>query len=102
MLPMLQMSFLLVLFFYECCGIYRIDSNLNNLLIKNVKIKVLRNIILPLLLNVFEACLVPPREDYRILKNRALCRIFALTREEVTGGCRNCMLSYIIFIFKCT
>lgn len=91
-------------FFYECCSIYRIDSNLNNLLFKNVKIKVLRNIILPVLLNVYEVCLVPLRDDYRIsiLKNRVLCRIFALTREEVTGGRGNCMMSYLIFIFKCT
>jgi len=65
MLPMLHMSFFLV-FFYECCSIYRIDSSLNNLLAKNVKIKVLRNIILPALLNMYEACLVPLREDYRI------------------------------------
>jgi len=53
---MLRMSFLLVLFFYECCSIFRIDSSLNNLLVKNVKIKVLRNIILPVLLNMYEAC----------------------------------------------
>jgi hypothetical protein len=74
MLPMLQMSFLLVLFFYECFSIYRIDNTLNNLLVKNVKIKILRNIILPVLLNVYEACLVPLREDNRIgiLKNRRL------------------------------
>lgn len=85
-------------------SIYRIDNTLNNLLVKNVKIQALRNIILPVLLNVYEACLVPLREDYRIgiLKNRVLCRIFALTKEEVTGGCRNCMMSYLILIFKCT
>jgi hypothetical protein len=59
-----------------------------------VNIQALRNIILPVLLNVYETCLVPLREGYRIgiLKNMVLCRIFALTKEEVTGGCRNCMI----------
>jgi hypothetical protein len=53
---------------------------------------------------VCEACLVPLREDCRIsvLKNRVLYRIFALTREEITGGCRNCRMSYLIFIFNFT
>jgi hypothetical protein len=59
---------------------YRIDGSLTNLLVKNVKIKVHRNIFLPVLLNVYEACLVPLREDYRIsvAMNRVLCTIFML------------------------
>jgi hypothetical protein len=57
---------------------------------KNVKIKILRTIVLPVLLNGCETYLVPVCEGYRIrvFENRVQCRMFVLMWGEVTGGCR--------------
>jgi hypothetical protein len=55
-----------------------------------VKIKIQKNIILPVVLYGCETLSLTLREEYRlrVFENRVLRRIFGPTRDEVTGGWR--------------
>jgi hypothetical protein len=61
-----------------------------SLLSKNVKIKIYRNIILPVVLYGCESWLLTLREEcrLRVFENRVLRRIFGPKRDEVTGQWR--------------
>ena len=62
----------------------------SSLLSKNIKIKVYRTIILPVVLYGCETWSLTLREErrLRVFENRVLRRIFGPKREEVTGECR--------------
>jgi hypothetical protein len=55
--------------------------------IQNVKIKIYRTIILPVVLFGYETWLLTLREEcrLRVFENRVLRRIFGPKRDEVTG-----------------
>jgi hypothetical protein len=57
---------------------------------RNVKIKIYKTIILPVVLYGCETLSLTLREEHRlrIFENRVLRRIFGLKRDEVTGGWR--------------
>ena len=59
----------------------------SSLLSKNLKIKIYRNIILPVVLSGCETWSLALREERRlkVFENRALRRIFGPKRDEVTG-----------------
>ena len=59
----------------------------SNLLPKNMKIKIYKNIILPVILYECETWLLTLREDrrLRVFENKVLRRIFGPKREKVTG-----------------
>jgi hypothetical protein len=61
------------------------------LLSRNVKIKIYKIIILPVVLYGCETWSLTLREEHRlrIFENRVLRRIFGMKRDEVTGECRN-------------
>src|SRR5215469_7126903 len=61
-----------------------------SLLSKNLKIKVYRTIILPVVLYGYETWLLTLREEHRlrVFENRVLRRIFGPKRDEVTGEWR--------------
>jgi len=69
---------------------YRSVQNLLSsiLLSKNLKVKIHRTMILPLVLYEFETWLLTLREKcrLRVFENRVLRRIFGPKRDEVTGG----------------
>jgi hypothetical protein len=54
---------------------------------KNLKIKIYRTIILPVVLYVFESWSLTLREErrLRVFENRVLRRVFGPKRDEVTG-----------------
>jgi hypothetical protein len=58
--------------------------------LKNVKIRIYKNIILPVLLYGCETWSLTLREDHRlrVFENRILRRIFGLKKDEVMGGWR--------------
>jgi hypothetical protein len=60
----------------------------SSLLSKNIKIKVYRTIILPVVLYGCETWSLTLREEQRlrVFDNRVLMRIFGPKRDEVTGG----------------
>jgi hypothetical protein len=62
----------------------------SSLLSKNVKIKIYRTIILPVVLCSYETWSFTLREEcrLRVFENRVLRRIFAPNRDEVTGEWR--------------
>jgi len=62
----------------------------SNLLSKNIKIKIHRTIILPIVLYVCETWSLTLWEErrLRVLENRVLRRIFGPKRNELTGECR--------------
>ena len=62
----------------------------SSLLSKNLKIKIYRTVILPVVLCGFETWLLTLRGDsrLRVLENRVLRRIFGPNRDEVTGEWR--------------
>jgi hypothetical protein len=66
----------------------------------NTKIKIYKNIILPLVLYRYETWSLTVREEHRlwVFENRALRRIFGPKREEVAGGGRR--LRRIIRVVK--
>jgi hypothetical protein len=68
---------------------YNLVQNLlsSSLLSKNLKIKIYRTIILPLVLYGCETWLVTLREEHRlrVFENRMLRRIFRPKRDKVTG-----------------
>jgi hypothetical protein len=61
----------------------------SSLLSKNVKIKIYRTIILPVVLYGSETWLLTLKEEcrLRVFKNRVLRRVFGPKRDEITG-CR--------------
>jgi hypothetical protein len=62
----------------------------SRLLSKNIKIRVYKTIILPVVLNGCETWSLTLREEHRlrVLENRALRGIFGPKRDEVIGGWR--------------
>jgi hypothetical protein len=60
----------------------------SSLLSKNLKIKIYRDIILPVVLYGSETWSLTLREKrrLRVFENRVLRKIFGPTRDEVTGG----------------
>ena len=62
----------------------------SRLLSKNLKIKIYRTIILPVVLYGCESWLLTLREErrLRVLENRVLTRILGPNRDEVTGEWR--------------
>jgi hypothetical protein len=60
------------------------------MLSRNVKIKIYKTIILPVVLYGCETWSLTLREEHRlrVFKNRVLGRIFGPKRDEVTGGWR--------------
>jgi hypothetical protein len=62
----------------------------STLLFKNLKIKIFRTIILPVVLNGCETWSLTLREErrLRVFENRVLRRIFGPKRDEVTGEWR--------------
>jgi hypothetical protein len=74
---------------------YHSDQNLlsSRLLSKNVKIRICRTTVLPVVLYGYETWSLTLREEHRlrVFENRVLRRIFGPKRDEVTGGRRNCI-----------
>jgi hypothetical protein len=60
------------------------------LLSKNIKIRIYRTIILPVVLYGCETWYLTLREDHRlgVFKNGVLRRIFGPKSDKMTGGCR--------------
>ena len=65
----------------------------SRLLSKNLKIKIYRNIILPVVFYGCETWLLTLREErrLRVFENRALRRVFGPKRDEVTGEWKSCI-----------
>jgi hypothetical protein len=61
-----------------------------HLLSKNIKIRIYRTIILPVVLYGYKTWSLTLREEHRlrVFENRVLRRIFGPKRDEVTGGWR--------------
>jgi hypothetical protein len=71
----------------------------SRLLPRNLKVKIYKTIILPLILYGCETWCPTLREDYRlrVFENRVLRRIFGPERVEITGNGENCTMgSFII------
>ena len=66
---------------------FRAESFASNLLSKDLKIKIYRNTILPVVLYGCETWLLTLRKGrkLRMFENRVLSRIFGSKRDEVTG-----------------
>jgi hypothetical protein len=60
----------------------------SRLLSKNIKIRIYKNIILPVVLYGCETWSLTLREKHRLFENRMLRRIFGPRRNEVTGDWR--------------
>jgi len=60
----------------------------SSLLSKNLKIKIYRTIILPVILYGCETWSLTMREGHRVFENRVLRRIFGPKRDDVTGDWR--------------
>jgi len=60
------------------------------LLSKNLKIKIYKTVILPVVMCGCETCLLTPREErrLRVFDNRVFRRVFGPKRDEVTGEWR--------------
>jgi hypothetical protein len=60
------------------------------LLSKNIKVKIYRTLILPVVSYGCETWFLTMRKEHRlrVFKNRVLRRIFGPKRDEVTGECR--------------
>jgi len=71
-----------------CCSVQNLSSS--SLLSKNLKIKIYRTIILPVVLYGCETRSLALREErmLRVFENRVLRRIFGPKRDEVTGEWR--------------
>jgi hypothetical protein len=68
---------------------YSVQNLLSSrLLSKNIKIRIYKTIILPVVLYGCEPWFLTLREEHRlrVFENRALRRIFGSKRDEVTGG----------------
>jgi len=79
---------------------YRSVQNLlsSSLLSKNLKIKIYRTIILPVVLYGCETWSLILREECRprVLENRVLRRMFGPRRDEVTGECGNYIMMNLV------
>jgi hypothetical protein len=66
---------------------FRVLSLSSRLLSRNVKVKICKTIILPVVLYVCETWSVTSREEHRlrVFENRVLRRIFGPKRDEETG-----------------
>jgi sorting nexin-29 len=71
----------------------------SSLLSKNIKVKIYKTIILPVVLYGCETWSLTPREEYRlrVFENRILRRVFGPKRDDVTGvwrklHSRNCII----------
>jgi hypothetical protein len=64
----------------------------------NIKIRIYKTIILPLILYGCETWSLTLREEYRlrVFENRVLRRIFGPKRDKVTGGGENCIMRSFI------
>jgi hypothetical protein len=62
----------------------------SRLLSKNVKIRIYKTIILPVVLFGYETCSLILREEHRmrVFEKRVLRRIFGLKKDAATGGRR--------------
>jgi hypothetical protein len=72
----------------------------SRLLSRNVKVKIYKTIILPVVLYGCDTWSLKLREEHRlrVFENRVLRRIFGTKRFEVTGNGRSCtMRSFIIY-----
>jgi hypothetical protein len=71
----------------------------SRLLSKNVKIRIYKTIILPVVLYGCETCSITLREEHRlrVFENRVLRRIFGLKRDKVTEEWRNCITRNFVF-----
>jgi hypothetical protein len=76
--------------------LYRILSS--RLLSKNIKIRICKTVILPVVLYGYETWSLTLREEHklRVLENRVLRRIFGSKRHEVTGGENYVTKSFVI------
>jgi hypothetical protein len=72
-------------------GAKRVKSLSSSFLSKNIKIKVYRNIILPVVLYGYEtwSLILTEERRLRVLENRGLRRIFGPNRNEVKGSGEN-------------
>ena len=73
-------------------GYHSVQNLLSSILLsKNLKIKIYRTIILPVVLYGYETLSLTLREEHslRVFLNRVLRRIFGPNRNEVTGEWRN-------------
>jgi hypothetical protein len=81
--------------FKVCKSVHHSVQNLlsSRLLSKNLKIKIYRTIILPVVLCGFETWLLTLREErrLRVFENRVLRRVFGPKMDEVTGEWRSCI-----------
>jgi len=70
--------------------LFSAESFASNLLFKNLKIKIYRTMILPVVLYEYETWSIILREErkLRVFKNKVLRRIFGPKRDEVTGEWR--------------
>jgi hypothetical protein len=68
-------------------SVFGAESSVFQFAIKNIKIKIYRTIILPVVLYGCETCSLTLREEHRlrVFENRALRRIFGPKRDGVTG-----------------
>jgi hypothetical protein len=77
---------------YSCNACYHSVQNLlsSRLLSKNVKVRIYKTVILPVVLYGCETWSPTVREEYklRVFENRVLRRIFGTKRDGVTGGWR--------------
>jgi hypothetical protein len=69
---------------------YRSVHMSSRLMSRNVKVKIYKTVILPVVLYMCETWSLTLREEHRlrVFENRVLRRIFGPTRDEVTGGWR--------------
>jgi hypothetical protein len=68
-------------------SLYRQNLLSSRLLSKNIKIRIYKSIILPVVLYRYETWSLTLREEHRlrVFENRVLRRIFGPMRDEVTG-----------------
>jgi hypothetical protein len=71
--------------------------------VENVKVRIYKTIILPVILYVCETWSLTVREEHklRVFENRVLNRIFGAKRDGVTEGRENCIMrSFIIYTLR--
>jgi hypothetical protein len=73
------------------------------LLLENVKIRICKTVILPVVLYWCEILSLSLREEHRlrVFENRVLRRIFEPKKDEVTGGWRNCITRSFVICTLC-
>ena len=77
-------------FIYVICRVVPVIGHRARLLSKNLKIKIYRTIILPVVLYGCETWSLTLREErrLRVFENRVLRKVFGPKRDEVTGEWR--------------